>query len=85
MGLESKVGIMYIVNKEVLKKLPCYVTDEKLAIYLTKNKLLSVLSVVGKNYYFMKNSHSDKIFKGEIPLFYRWFSVILETKGGEEN
>lgn len=76
---------MYIVNKEVLKKMSCYMTDEKLARYLVKKKKLPVFSIVGNKYFFIKNTYSEAIFDCEIPLFYRWFSEILETKGGEEN
>ena len=31
------------------------------------------------------DSFSKKIFEGEIPIFYKLFSEILEQKGGEEN
>lgn len=72
---------MYIVNKEAIKKIPCYITDEKLANYLIKKKELPVFSIIGKKYFFMKNNYSKRIFEGEIPLFYKWFSEILETKG----
>ena len=80
---------MYITNKEVLKKIPCYVMGEKLAQYLIMKKKIPVLSIQNGEYYFRKNSLTDgifaggKFFKGEIPFNYRFLKV--ETRGGEEN
>ena len=54
-------------------------------MFLQRKKSLPIFMNVDKKYYFVKNSFSKKIFEGEIPLFYRWFSEILEEKGGEEN
>ena len=76
---------MYIKNKKIPENVTCYITNEGLARFLQRKKSLPIFMNVDKKYYFVKNSFSQKIFEGEIPLFYRWFSEILETKGGEEN
>ena len=76
---------MYLKNKRIPKNITCYVTDEKLAIFIQTKKNIPLFMKVDKKYYFVKNSFSQNIFEGEIPLFYRWFSEILEQKGGEEN
>ena len=76
---------MYINNdNDVLKKIPCYVVGNKLARFLINNKKIPILSIRGDRYYFRKNDLTDRIFKGEIPFYYKWFTKI-EKRGGEEN
>lgn len=76
---------MYLKNKKIPENITCYVVGEALARFLQKKKSLPVFMNNGEKYYFVKNSFSQKIFEGEIPLFYKLFSEILEQKGGEEN
>ena len=74
---------MYITNSDILTKIPCYITDEKLARYLIMKKKMSVLSIQNGKYYFRKNESTDRIFKGEIPFYLKWCKY--EQTGGEEN
>jgi hypothetical protein len=74
-----------MINREMLRKIPCYITDKKLGNFLINRRGLPVLSIIGDKYYFSKTKVSDRVFESEIPLFYKWFSTILEKRGGEEN
>ena len=76
---------MYLKNKKIPENVTCYAVGEALARFLQKKKSLPVFMNNGEKYYFVKNSFSQKIFEGEIPLFYKLFSEILEQKGGEES
>lgn len=72
---------MYVKNKKIPENITCYIVNEGLARFLQKKKSLPIFMNVGEKYYFVKNSFSKKIFEGEIPLFYKLFSEILEQKG----
>lgn len=77
---------MYLKNKKIPENVTCYVINNRsLVKFLQREKSLPIFMNVGKKYYFVKNKFSQKVFDDEIPFFYRWFSEILEQKGGEEN
>lgn len=76
---------MYLKNKKIPLGITCYITGKRLSNFLQKNKGLSLFMQNNEKYYFVKNDKSKSVFEGEIPLFYKWLSEILEEKGGEEN